>query len=123
MPSQRAHENIIHRAGKMADNPIDKSMLQAAGAPIVFAQFDCDEHQDALNKDMLPGAPDMPDGLVGIALSPPVVGFAPAARLDGPEIDPGHNGGIVRLASKGAKRWKVVKTIDDERAGSFIGHW
>jgi len=106
----------------MADNAIDKSMLQAARGPIVFAQLDRDKHQDALNKNMLPGGPYMPDGLVGIALTLQIVGLAAAARLDGPEIDPGHNGWIIVLTSEGAKGRKIVKAINDEHAGSFRGH-
>ncbi len=106
----------------MAGNAIDKSILQAAGAPIVFSQFDCDEYQDALNKNMLAGGPDMPDGLVGIALTLQIVRLAAAAGFDGPEIDPGNNGWIIVLTSEGTKRRKLVKAIDDEHVGSFSGH-
>jgi hypothetical protein len=97
-------------------------MLQAASGPVVFAQFDCDEYQDALNKDMLPGGPGMPDGLVGIPLASRIVGLATAARLDGPEINPCHNGRIIFATREGAKSWKLVEVIDDERVGSFSGH-
>ena len=50
-------------------------MLQASGAPIVFPQFDCNEQQDALNKNTLAGGPDMPDRLLGIALASQIVGL------------------------------------------------
>jgi hypothetical protein len=106
----------------MAGNAIDKSILQAAGAPIVFSQFDCDEYQDALNKNMLAGGPDMPDGLIGIALTLQIVRLAAAARLDGPEIDPGNDRWIVVLTSEGTKGRQLVKAIDDEHVGSFSGH-
>jgi len=106
----------------MASNAIDKSMLQAAGAPIVFSQFDCDKYQVALNKNMLAGGPDMPDGLLGIALTSQIVGLAAAAGLDGPEIDPGDNRWIAVLTSEGTEGRKIVKAIDDEHIGSFNGH-
>ncbi len=106
----------------MANNAINKSVFEAAGGPVVFAQFDCDEYQDAFNKDMLPGGPGMPDGLVGIALASRIVGIAAAAWLDRPEVDPCHNGWIVFLTGEGAKGWKLVKAIDDERVGTFSGH-
>ena len=106
----------------MADNAIDKSVLQAAGGPVVFAQLHRDEHQDALNKSTLPGGPDMPDRLVGIPLALQIVGLTAAARLDGPEIDPGYNSWVIVLTSEGAKGWKIVKAINDEHAGSFRGH-
>src|SRR5215470_7484213 len=106
----------------MAGNPIDKSMLQAAGAPIVFSQFDCDEDQDALNKNRLAGGPDMPDGLVGIALTLQVVRLAAAAGFDGPEIDPGNDRWIIVLTSEGTKGRKLVKAIDGKHIGSFSGH-
>jgi hypothetical protein len=122
MPLQRAHEDVVDRGRKMANNAINKSMLQAASGPVVFAQFDGDEYQDALNKDMLPGGPGVPNGLVGIALAPRIVGLAIAARLDGPEIDPCHNGWIIFPTREGAKSWKVVEVIDDERVGRFSGH-
>jgi hypothetical protein len=122
MLSQREHENLIDRARKMADNAVDESMFQAASGPVVFAQLDCDEHQDALNKSLLPGLPDMRDGLVGVALTSQIVRFAAAARLDGPEIDPGDDGWIIGLTSEDAKGWEIVKAIDDEDAGSFSGH-
>ena len=106
----------------MAGNAIDKSILQAAGAPIVFSQFNCDEYQDALNKDMLAGGADMPDSLVGIALTLQIVRLAAAAGLDGPEIDPGNDGWIIVLTSEGTKGRKLVKAIDDEHVGRFSGH-
>jgi hypothetical protein len=106
----------------MASNAINKSMLQAAGGPIVFAQFDCDEYQDALNKDVLPRGPGVPDGLVGISLASRIVGLATAARLDGPEIDPCHNGWIIFPTRQGAKSRKVVEVIDDESVERFSGH-
>jgi hypothetical protein len=122
MLSQREHENLVDRARKMADNAVDKSMFQAAGGPVVFAQLDGDEHEDALNKSLLPGLPDMPDGLVGVALTLQIVRFTPAARLDGPEIDPGDDRWIIGLTSEGAKSWEIVKAIDDEDGGSLSGH-
>jgi hypothetical protein len=106
----------------MANNAINKPVLQAAGGPVVFAQFDCDEYQDALNKDMLPCGPSVPDGLVGIPLASRIVGLATAVRLDGPEVDPCDNGWIIVPTREGAKGWKFVKTINDERGGRFSGH-
>jgi hypothetical protein len=106
----------------MAGNAIDKSILQAAGAAVVFSQFDGDEYQDALNKNLLAGGPDMPDGLVGIALTLQIVRLAAAARLDGPEINPGDDRWIVVLAGEGTKGRQLVKAIDDEHVGSFSGH-
>ena len=106
----------------MANNAINKSMLQAAGGPVVFAQFDGDEYQDALNEDMLPGGPGMRDGLVRIPLASRIVGFATAARLDGPEVDPCHNGWIIFPTREGAKGWKLVEAINDERVERFSGH-
>src|SRR5690242_2303122 len=103
----------------MAGNAIDKSMLQAAGAPIVFSQFNCNEYQDAVNKDMLAGGPDMPDGLLGIALTAQIVRLAAAAGLDGPEIDPGDDRWIAVLPREGTEGRKIVRAIDDEHVGSF----
>jgi hypothetical protein len=106
----------------MANNAINKSVLQAAGGAVVFAQLDCDEYQDALNEDMLPAGPDMPDGLVSIPLASRIVGLATAPRLDGPEVDPCHNGRIIFPTREGAKSWKLVEAIDDERVGRLSGH-
>jgi hypothetical protein len=106
----------------MANNAVDKSVLQAAGGAVAFAQFDCDEYQDALNKDMLPGGPGMPDGFVSIPLPSGIVGLATAARLDRPEVDPCHNGWIIVPAREGAKGWELVEAIDDEGVGRFSGH-
>jgi hypothetical protein len=86
-----------------------------------LAQFDCDEHQDALDKNRLTGDPDMPDGLVGIAPTSQIIGLPGAARLDSPEIDPGDNGWIVFLTGEGTKGRKIVKAIDDERVSGFSG--
>ena len=97
-------------------------MLQATGAPIVFPQFDCNEHQDALNKNMLAGGPDMPDRLVSIALASQIVGLATTAGLDGPEIDPGDPGRIAVWTGEGTKGRKIVKAIDDKHVGGFSGH-
>src|SRR6266403_1781826 len=106
----------------MAGNAIDKSILQAAGAAIVFSQFDCDEYQDALNKSTLAGGSDMPDGLVGIALTSQIVRLAAAAGLDSPEIDPGNDRWIIILTREGTKGRKLVKAIDDKHVGRFSGH-
>jgi hypothetical protein len=106
----------------MANNAINKSVLQAACGAVVFAQFDCDEYQDALNKDMLPGGPGVPDGLVSIPLASRIVSLATAARLDGPEVDPRHDGWIIFPTREGAKGWKLVEAIDDKRVGRVNGH-
>ena len=106
----------------MAGNAIDKSMLQASGAPIVFPQFDCNKDQDALNENTLAGGLDMPDRLLGIALTSQIVGFAAAAWLDGPKIDPGDRRRIAILAGKGTKGRKIVEAIDDKHVGGFRGH-
>src|SRR5262249_44271096 len=106
----------------MTGNTIDESVLQTAGAPVFFSQLDCDEHQDALDKDMLAGGPDMTNGLLGIALTSQIVGLAAAAGLDGPEIDPGDNRWIAILISEGTKGRKILKAIDDEHVGSSSGH-
>ena len=106
----------------MAGNAIDKSMLQVAGAPIVLSQFDCDEHQDALDENVLAGGPDVPDGLLGIALTPQIVGSAGAAGLDGPEIDPTDDGWIALVADKGTKGWKLDQVIDNEHVSYSSGH-
>jgi hypothetical protein len=119
---QRAHKSVIDRARKVAGNAIHKSMLQAAGSPIALPQFDGNEHQDTLDKNWLAGGSDMPDGLLGIPLAPQIVGFAAAAGLHGPEIDPGDHGRIAVLAGEGAKCRKIAKAIDNERIGSFSGH-
>ena len=106
----------------MTGNTIDESVLQTAGAPIVVSQLDCDEHQDALNEDMLAGGPDMTDGFLGIALTSQIVGVAAAARLDGPEINPGDNRWIAVLISEGTKGRKILEAIDDEHVDSSSGH-
>jgi len=106
----------------MASNAIDKTMLQASGAPVVLPQFDCNEHQDALNKNALASGPDVPDRLFGIALTSQIVGFAATAGLDGPEIDPRDRRQIAVLAGKGTKGRKIVEAIDDKHVGGFRGH-
>jgi hypothetical protein len=106
----------------MANNAINKSMFQVAGGPVVFAQFDGDEYQDALNKDMLPGGAGVRDGLVSIPLAARIVALATAARLDRPEVDPFHNGWIIFPTHEGAKGWKLVEAINDEPIGRFSGH-
>jgi len=106
----------------MAGNAIHKSMFQVAGAPIVLSQFDCDEHQDALDENVLAGGPDVPDGLLGVALTPQIVGGADAAGLDGPEIDPTDDGWIAVLADEGTKGRKIDQVIDNEHVGCFSGH-
>ena len=104
------------------DDAIHESMFQAAGAPITLSQLDGDEKQDAFDKNGLASGPNMPDSLLGIALTAPIVSLAAAAWLDGPEIDPVHNGRIVVPIGEGAKGRKIVRAIDDERVGSYEGH-
>src|SRR6516225_4929143 len=106
----------------MAGNAIDEAVFEAAGTPIAFSQFDCDEHQDALNKGVLARRPHMPDGLLGIALASQIVGLAAAAGLDGPKIDPGHNRWIAVLIGESTEGRKIIEAIEDEHVGSFSGH-
>ena len=120
---KQAHEDIVHRARKIAGNAIDEPLFQLAGASIFFTQFNSDEHQDAFNKYGLPIGPDVPDGLFGVAPAARIVGLAAAAaRLDSPKINPGDNGWIFVLVGERAKCWKTASSIDDEYIGSFGGH-
>jgi len=122
MAPEDTHEDIVHRARKMAGNAIDEPLFQPAGASLLFAQLNSDEHQDAFDKNGLPGGTDVPDGLLGIALAAYIIGLDAAARLDGPEIDPGDNGRVLVLVGERAKRRKITNSIDDEHLGSFGGH-
>jgi len=120
---KEAHEDIVHRARKIAGNAIDEPLFQFAGASIFFTQFDSDEHQDAFDKYGLPNGPDVSDGLFGVAPAAHIIGLAAAAaRLDSPKINPGDNGGIFIVVGERAKCRKTACSIDDEHIGSFGGH-
>jgi hypothetical protein len=106
----------------MAGDAIDESVLQAAGAPVIFAQFDGHVDQYAFYENALARSPHMPDSFVSIALAAQIIGFAAVARFDRPKIDPGDDGWIVVAADEGAKGWEIIKAFDDEHVGGFGGH-
>src|SRR5215468_8850247 len=109
MMSQRPCERVLDGAGKMAGDAIDESVLEAAGAPVVLAQFDGHVNQHAFDEDALTRRPHMPDSFIGVTLAPQVVGLTAVAGLDRPEINPGDNGRIVVPTGEGAKGRKLVR--------------
>jgi hypothetical protein len=119
---QRSSESIVNGAGKMAGDAIYESVLQAAGAPVIFAQFDGHVDQYTFYENALTRGPHMPDSFVGIALATQIIGLAAVAWFDRPEIDPGDNGWIIVPAGEGTKGRKIIKVFDDEHVGGYSGH-